>query len=373
MLSRRRFGGALALALVLTAGFSSQALASGEEKKSAASGDKKPAAATKAPAVPTGKPVAWRDPGDISALDLGSGPCSAERAPVAPFTFVEEVTLGTSPKFKVKDASGRTWSVKLGEEAQAETVATRLVWAMGYFAEENYYFDRVEVRNLPKLARGQEFVVGGSAVRGARFESRRGGGPRLATWEWDQNPFVGSREFNGLKVLMALLGNYDIREENNLILSGKDEQGQPVARYLVSDIGAVLGKVGGMGSKRSKNNLADYSASKFVVGVDKGFVKFDFKTKPKGFGFFASVFKPSYGKSQATKERVMSNIPVEDARWMGTQLARLSDAQLGDAFRAAGYDRATADGFVAAIRSRINQLTQLPAASSATAGLNQRR
>ena len=370
MLALRRFGGALALAFVLTAGFSSQASADGATKP-AASNDTKPAAA--APPLPAGKPVAWRDPGDISALDLASGPCSAERAPAPPFTFVEEVTLGTSPKFKVRDARGQTWSVKLGEEAQAETVATRLVWAMGYFAEENYYFDRVEVLNLPKLTRGQQFVERGSAVRGARFESRRGGGPRAATWEWDQNPFVGTREFNGLKVLMALLGNYDIREENNLILAGKDEQGQPVARYLVSDIGATLGKVGGLGGKRSKNSLADYSASKFVTGVENGFVKFDFKTKPKGFGFFASVFKPGYGKSQATKEKVMSNIPVADARWMGTQLARLSDAQLRDAFRAAGYEPATADGFVAAVRGRINQLTQLPTASAVAAGPNQRR
>jgi len=58
---------------------------------------------------------------------------------------------------------------------------------------------------------------------------------------------------------------------------------------------------------------------------------------------------------------------------MGAQLARLSDAQLRAAFRAAGYAPATADGFVAAIRGRINQLTQLPAAADATAGLNQRR
>ena len=129
----------------------------------------------------------------------------------------------------------------------------------------------------------------------------------------------------------------------------------------------------GLGGKRSKNSLADYSAAKFVTGVEKGFVKFEFKTKPKGLGFFASVFKPGYGKSQASKERVMSNIPVEDARWMGTQLARLSDAQLGDAFRTAGYDRATADGFVAAVRNRINQLTQLPAAGTVAAAPNQRR
>lgn len=319
-----------------------------------------------------GRPVAWRDPGDLARRDLRTGPCTEALAPAAPFTFVAEDKLGASPKFKVRDARGALWSVKLGEEAQAETVATRLVWAMGYFAEESYYYQSVEVANLPRLSRGQEFVSNRTTVRGTRFEARRDTEQRTINWEWDQNPFLGTREFNGLKVLMALLGNYDIRPENNHIFSVRGESGEAEARYVVSDIGATLGKVGGLGGKRSKNNLADYRASKFVIGVEKGVVKFDFHTKPKGMGFFASIFKPSYGKSQATKEKVMSNIPVEDARWMGARLAELSDEQLRDAFRAAGYDSATMEGYVAAIRGRINQLVALPT-SAVAAEPNSRR
>ena len=30
------------------------------------------------------------------------------------------------------------WRVKLGEEARPETAATRLLWALGYFADEAY-------------------------------------------------------------------------------------------------------------------------------------------------------------------------------------------------------------------------------------------
>ncbi|MDQ1592147.1 MAG: hypothetical protein QOG71_2774 [Pyrinomonadaceae bacterium] len=358
MSSMAQFRKTLILALVLVAGFSSIASA------------QPPANGTAA-----GRPVAWRDPGDISARDLRTGQCAAASAPVAPYTFVAEDRLGTSPKFKVRDARGTTWVVKLGEEAQTETVATRLVWAMGYFAEESYYFDRVEVQNLPRLSRGQNFVEGrsGGVVRGARFEPRRENAERASQWDWEKNPFVGQREFNGLKVLMALLGNYDIRPENNLIISVKDAQsGEAEARYFVSDIGATLGKVGGLGGKRSKNNLEDFRTSKFVVGVENGLVKFDFHTKPKGGGgFFASVFKPGYAKSQAQKERVINNIPVEDARWMGQQLARLSDEQLRDAFRAAEYDTATRDGYVAALRARINQLAQLPTGDTAAVASSQ--
>lgn len=312
--------------------------------------------------TPSGAAVAWRDPGDISARNLVHGPGSQELAPQAPFTFVSEDKLGASPKFKVTDARGVTWSVKLGVEAQTETVATRVVWSMGYFAEESYYLDRAQVINLPKLSRGQEFVEKNGVVRGARFEPRRGAESREATWDWEKNPFVGSRHLNGLKVLMALLGNYDNRPENNLVLSVKNaETGEAETRYVVSDIGATLGRVGGMGGKRSKNNLEDFRAAKFVTGVEGGYVKFDFSTKPKGAGgFFAKIFNPGYAKSQAQKERVMKNIPVEDARWIGTQLSRLSDDQLRDAFRAAGYDSETMEGYVSALRSRINQLVQLP-------------
>ncbi len=359
MLAKAQFRKSFILALILVASFSSVA-----------------SAQAVAPQTTPGKPVVWRDPGDISTRDLRTGQNAANLAPVAPYTFIAEDRLGSSPKFKVRDARGVVWVVKLGEEAQAETVATRLVWAMGYFVEESYYFDRAEVQNLPRLARGQDFVEGRNMVRGARFEPRRENAERAAQWDWEKNPFVGQREFNGLKVLMALLGNYDIRPENNLVIAVTDPQsGAAEARYVVSDIGATLGKVGGLGGKRSKNNLEDFRNSKFIVGVENGLVKFDYHTKPKGGGgFFASIFKPGYAKSQAMKERVINNIPVEDARWMGEQLARLSDEQLREAFRAAEYTSATRDGYVAALRARINQLTQLsPAADAVAASQTSRR
>src|SRR5215210_568390 len=241
---------------------------------------------TKKP-LPTGTPILWRDPGDISTRNLHYGPGAPDLAPALPFTFVKEDRTGASPKFRVKDARGVNWVVKLGVESQAETVATRLVWAMGYFAEESYYFDRVEVQNLPRLSRGHEFVSG-SVVRGVRFEPRRPEITRGAIWDWLKNPFVGTRELDGLKVLMVLLANYDTRLENNRVLYEKHPAtGDMEARYVVTDIGATLGKVGGLGGKRIKNSLPEFQASKFIVAVDKGIVEFDYSTTPKGAGKFA--------------------------------------------------------------------------------------
>lgn len=347
----------LVFLLILIASFSTQTLAQQKKKKK--------------PVTEIGTPVLWRDPGDVAARDLSYGSGSADLAPVAPFTFISEDKIGASPKFKVKDSRGTTWVVKLGVESQAETVATRLVWAMGYFTEEAYYLDRAEIKNLPRLSRGQEYVEGGSIVRHARFEPRRATIARGAIWDWLQNPFVGTRELDGLKVLMVLLANYDTRLDNNRVLSVKNpDSNQMEARYIVTDIGATLGQVGGLGGNRSKNSLEDYRASKFIIGVQGGMVEFDYNTTPSGGGKFASFFNPGYRKRQANKEKAMRKIPVANARWMGDMLSRLSDDQLRDAFRAAGYDNATMEGFVKALRGRINQLTQLPPAAQASSVVN---
>lgn len=302
--------------------------------------------------------VLWRDPGDIASRDLLYGPGSPDLSPVAPFTFVKEDKSGESPKFEVRDAKGVEWRVKLGPEAQSETVATRLVWAVGYFAEEAYYFDEARIENLPRLSRGREYVSGEGIVRGPRFEPRREGVERGPTWGWMENPFEGSRELSGLKVLMILLNNFDARKENNRVFYVDTEGGGREGRYVVSDLGATLGRAGGLGGKRTKNNLNDFLSTQFVRGVDDGVVEFDYDTRPRGLGHL-SVLHPTYYRGQVKKEKAMRGIPVEHARWIGSLLSQLTEEQLHDAFRAAGYDGATAKGYVRALRERIDQLVKL--------------
>jgi len=306
----------------------------------------------------TGTPVLWHDPGDIAARDLRYGPGSPDLAPQAPFTFLEEVKAGESPKFKVRDARGVEWSVKLGPEAQSETVSTRLVWAVGYFAEEAYYFDEVTVEGMPQLKRGREYVSG-KTVRGARFEPRREDVVEGPEWSWRDSPFEDSREMDGLKVLMILLNNYDARKGNNHILY-TDTPGGREARYVVTDLGATLGRAGGLGGKRVKNDLQAFLSTKFVRGADEedGVVEFDFDTRPRGFGHL-TVLNPKYYRGEVKKESAMRGIPVEHARWIGSLLSQLTDSQLRDAFQAAGYAESTTEGYVRALRERIGQLTQL--------------
>jgi hypothetical protein len=257
----------------------------------------------------------------------------------------------------VSDRRGVEWIVKLGPEAQAETSATRLVWAVGYGAEEAYYLQRVRIQGLPELSRGEEFVQPGGYVLGARFEPRRAGAVRGDNWKWDENPFVGTRELNGLRTLMVLLNNWDARPENNHVVTVRDRRGRSQVRYFVSDLGATFGRTGGWG-EHSKNDVEDFSASPFVEGVEGGMVKFDFSTRPSGIAL-ASVAYPPYFLREWSRERHFREVPLEHARWMGRLLSRLSAAQLGSAFAAAGYSKAETDRYVRALRARIRVLASL--------------
>ncbi|HXG87368.1 MAG TPA: hypothetical protein VNJ02_03450 [Vicinamibacterales bacterium] len=296
----------------------------------------------------------WNDPGDIASRNLFYGPGSAQLAPVAPFAFLKEDTGGTQPKFRVRDAKGTEWGVKLGIEAQSETASTRLVWAAGYYAEEAYFFPEVKIDNMTALTRPTTEVKPGGVVTNARFEPVRADVKKLGEWEWEKNPFVGTRELDGLKVLMMMLNNWDAHDTNNRkVRVGSQE------RFLVSDLGATLGKTGGKW-EHTKNDLKDFAESKFIDGVDQGVVKFAYRVRPTGLGMFAILYPPYAGRVKDITANT-KGIKIEDARWLGEVMNRLSDAQIGDAFKAAGYDDATIAGYVATLRSRIQQLVALPA------------
>lgn len=336
--------------VLITGALSFDALSHAQfKKKKKQHGDKKSAA------------ILWRDPGNIRKRDLYYGPGSKAQAPVPPFRFVKEVKEGGMPKFDVEDARGVKWRVKLGPEAQSETAASRLVWAVGYNAEESYYVPQARVQGLKKLSRGQKYVSG-DTVRGARFEPRRDNVKRGKEWGWSKNPFKNTRELNGLKTMMVLLNNWDTFKKNNKVLHDKTT-GE--ANYTVTDLGATMGNADGIGGKRSKSDVQGFERKRLVSKVDGNKVKFNYDVKPKKFGLLSIVYPPYYFR-QRKATNTMNKVPLSDASWIGAQLAQLSDDQLRDSFRAAGYDRATTERYVRALRSRINELNRVRQGELAT-------
>ena len=290
----------------------------------------------------------WRDRGDVAALDLLNGSGGKERQPGTNFKFIKEATGGTSPKFYVEDENGAQWKVKLGHEAKSETGATRLLWAAGYFADEDYYRPEIRVQGMKPLSRGQEYVSDGGLVRGARLE-RQDGTKSLKNWSWYENPFVGTREFNGLRVMMALINNWDLKEVNNDIF---DEGG--TSRYVVADLGASLGDTGN-NFTRSRSVMEDYAKTQFIEKVTPQSVDFVMHSRP----FFLTVVNfPNY-RARTRMESIAKNIPIADARWLGNRLGQFSSDQIGDCFRAAGYSPTEVDGYTRVVMQRIEALKSL--------------
>ena len=132
----------------------------------------------------------WEDRGRISSLNLLYGPGGKEHKPAGKFTFLKEDMGGTSPKFDILDEQGVRWRAKLGEETKSETAATRLVWAAGYFADEDYYLPELRVHKMPKLRRGSQYVSADGVVRGVRLERKLKGEKKSENWSWFKNPFM---------------------------------------------------------------------------------------------------------------------------------------------------------------------------------------
>ena len=303
-------------------------------------------AAASSPAATAGL---WQDRGDITSLNLRDGPGRKEHQPAGKFTFVKEDKQGGSPKFEIVDEQGVHWKAKLGTEAQSETVATRLVWAAGYFTDEDYYLPELHVETMPQLSRGREFVSADGVVRGVRLERSVKGQKKSGNWSWFKNPFVGTKEFNGLKVMMALINNWDLKEINNTIY---EEKGAG-RRYVVSDLGATFGETGNA-INRSKSNPGDYIDSKFIDKVTPEHVDFVLKSRP----FVLSAVNVPYYASRTHMQDIVKEIPVADARWLGKLLEPLSDEQLRDCFRAAGYSPEDVEGYAAIVKERIRALNQ---------------
>jgi hypothetical protein len=311
----------------------------------------------KAPAASGARAVIWQDPGSIASRNLLYGSGGDKGQPHPPLSFVQEDTKGTNPKFDVRDQDGEKWKVKLGVEARPETVATRLLWAVGYFTEDDYLVPDLKITGLPAhLSRGQNLVHKGGEVKDARLKRHPKHAEKGSEWQWRKNPFFGSPEFNGLRVMMALINNWDVKDENNAIYTDKDS-GKEL--YLVSDLGASFGTNGyRLGPGRGKGNLDAYKGSKFISHIHKNSVDFGTPSHSTVLQILGILSIPEFiGRWRL--RWVGRDIPRQDAKWVGGLLAQLTPDQIRDAFRAADYPEKDIDSYTAVVQKRIAELGKL--------------
>lgn len=287
----------------------------------------------------------WRDPGNVAARDLYWGMGRPDAAPRPPFTFVKEDLGGSNPKVRVTDARGTLWSVKFPgasqNEVHAEIAAARLMWAVGYLVEENYFVASGRIEGVGPLSRAAAWIDGGGTFHHARFEKRPRDWEKLdETWTLDDNPFAGTRELDGLKLMTALLHNWDTKFGNVSVVRVRQADGATARYYLVTDLGATFGRMArGLLGKRSKWNLDHYRSQDFLEGVDAKTVRLNVRSR---YPFDM-------------------DIPIEHARWFGALVHQLTPAQVRKAFAASGAEPQEVAGFSEAFLAKVAQLVRATA------------
>jgi hypothetical protein len=305
-----------------------------------------------APAASDSKPTAddslpkllWREPDRVTPQDWICGPGGCGRTPTPPFQFVKEDSGGTNPKMSVKDAKGLSWSIKFGAEVIPECFGSRFLTALGYFAEPTYFVASGKVEGAKSLKATRRVVEKDGSFTRARFELR---GEKdfvfleHRQWGWNDNPFQGSHELAGLKILMLLMSNWDDKDDrdgddsNNNVFRGI-VQGGPTLLYAVSDWGASLGRWGGI-RRRDQSDCAGYTRDdpKFIKAGRGGAIEWGYDGKHND---------------------IKNGITVEDIRWLLPHLRRITDEDLRTGLKASGATERQARCWSSAIENRVRQL-----------------
>src|SRR5687767_4580436 len=281
----------------------------------------------------------WVEPADLAGRDLYYGPWGRELAPDPKdvYELVEMKHSGVNLGMTVKDSKGREWSVKqpypgnLDSEAPVEVVVSRLLSAVGYRQPPVYF--------LPAFTLKEDF--GKKVEIGGRFRPKIDGLKEVGAWDWAENPFVGTKEYQGLIVLLMMFNSTDLKNSNNSLYEHKE--GDFVEQwYVARDVGSALGDTNRMAPR--KNHADSFEQMPFVLGVSNGFVEFAYN------GWY--------------KNLVRERIKPQEVAWASNLLGQLSDKQMQDAFRAAGYDPDVAGRFISKLREKIQQGRSLTLAAA---------
>ena len=271
----------------------------------------------------------WALPENIAERDLFYGPWGEQNAPdpQGVYRFKANKDHGTNPGVVVVDQDGREWHVKQppknhqGDEGPVEVVLSRVLSATGYHQPPVYY--------LPSFTIEDE--NGAHIEAGGRFRLSMPSLKKEDDWSWQQNPFVGTKPYQGLLVILMMFNSSDLKNDNNTLYRHARPDGTTEQWYVVRDLGTALGETGRLFPHRSDPDIFEHHT--FISHVDDGYVAFSYH------GWHQELFR--------------RRITPEEVEWASDLLNGLSFGQWMDAFRAGGYDAPTARRFVAALYRRI--------------------
>ena len=273
--------------------------------------------------TPAQRAELWIEPEADRDLFAGVGGKRLAPDPAARYTIIEIKRGGFSRGYTVKGPGDREWSVKFPPEASTEVVASRIFWAVGFHQPPIYYLPEWQAEKAPSP----------NPQLPGRFREKS---PDLyglksdTFWSYYENPFVNSRQLNGMLVLHAMLGNSDLKDDQNALYT-LEKPHEGASRWFVArDLGQSFGRTGLLDPPRG--DVEVFEQTPFIRGVSGGTVRLEYS-----------------GRHQA----LFRNIAPEDVRWICDRLAALSDRQLDDAFRAGGYPKSLADRFIRRLKQKI--------------------
>jgi len=273
----------------------------------------------------------WSAPEPNRDLYWGLGGKALAPDPKAIYTVVEIKKGGFSTGLTVTDSDDRKWSVKFPPEAPTEVVASRLLWGVGYHQPPVYYVGAWSAEGAPDP---------NPQLPGRFRESKPKelhGLEAHGNWSYYDNPFVGTREMNGLLVLQVMLGNSDLKDEQNFIYT-LNQPFEGVQRwYVARDLGQSFGRTGVFEAPRG--DLKIFEETPFIRGMKGPYVRFEWR-----------------GRHSV----LIDHITPEEVRWICLKLHALTDQQWDDAFRAGGYAPEMANRFITRFKQKIDEGLALP-------------
>jgi hypothetical protein len=289
----------------------------------------------------------WHEPREATVQDWRCGFAGCDHMPTPPFLFVKEDMEGTAAKVSVNDANGRLWSVKFGSKAITEPFASRFVTALGYVVEPSYFVGPGRFEGITRLQRARFFVKPDGSFGRARFQLRDEKELKFLkdhAWSWTENPFRGSHEFAGLRVVMMLLSDWDAKdsrdgqdEANTGVFQGLGSGGHPELLYSFFDWGSTLGHWGGV-MRRDRSDCSAFvqDTPHFVTGVRGNVVE--------------------WGYSGKHAQDVKSAITVEDLRWLVPHLERITAEEIRAGLKASGATSRQTACWAGALEDRIRRI-----------------
>jgi hypothetical protein len=322
----------------------------------------------------------------VSTDAIRTGPFEGV-TPSTPWTVTSLKKSGHNIGFQVKDANGKKWLVKLDVPGYPQTgsgagaVVCRLLWAAGYnvaldqavtFRREDLQFE-TKIASTKPVSTGDPPITAGDIEeilsKGARGQDGRyyaeasfflpgkpAGAPDLTRYrEDDPNDWYlhkNRRDLRGLYVVYSWLNNWDVKDHQSLdMYTGKDDEPGHLDHSIVDVDGSL-----GAGAEGPKELLYGYEMRIDIGWTMKRLLTLGLIEEPwRGIhqesgiasvgNITAEKFEPNEWRPLVEVEPFRDLTP-RDAYWGAKIVSSFSDAQIGAAIDAVGYEDPRAPGYL---------------------------